>query len=411
MVVILEIQHVTEDRRRQWWGIQSTVFAFEFKDDEVGMFDAVQNWERAWAAHSGDQMVGSAASLDLTLTVPGGAGVPAAGLTAVAVLPTHRRSGALTAMIRHSFQDAREHGDPVAALLASESAIYGRFGYGVATHACDLTITRPHSALRGGLQITGRVRLVDLDEARALLPDLQSASTSGLGVPGSIGRSDPMWAVYFHDPEHWRDGATARFHAVYENGAGVPTGFVRYRLKENWDDALPQYQMTIGDLHAVDAEAYGALWSYCLGVDLVSTVKSYSRRVGEPVLELLADPRRVQRRIRDGLWVRLIDLPAALASRHYRVEGDLVLEVEDDLCPWNQGRYRLSGGPDGAVCAGTNTGPDLKIAASDLASAYLGNERLASQCWAGRVQGSDAAVERARLMFSWGQEAWCTVDF
>jgi len=143
----------------------------------------------------------------------------------------------------------------------------------------------------------------------------------------------------------------------------------------------------------------------------VSEIKLYSRRIGEPIFELLADPRRVKRSMRDGLWVRLIDVPAALAARKYRVEDRLVIEVQDDFCPWNEGRFVLEGGPDGAECSPTETEPDLRIGVADLASSYLGDGQLTAQAWAGRVQGSEDAIKRAALMFSWGTEAWNTVDF
>jgi len=388
----LQIGSVPEERRKEWWAIQSTVFAFEFKDDEQEMFAAVQDWDRAWAAYAGDLMVGSASSLSFTMTVPGGAGIPTAGLTAVAVLPTHRRGGALTGMMRASFDDARDRGDPVAALLASETPIYGRFGYGTGTQVNDLTIKRSEAAMRAGPPITGRVRLVDAEEAASVVPDLHRRATSGMGIPGSITRLDAMWKVYFHDPEHWRSGMSAS-------------------LKENWDDALPQYELVTGDLHALDSEAYAALYCYSFGVDLVSTVKFYNRRVTEPLFELLADPRRVRRRMRDGIWLRFIDVPAALAARRYRVDDELVIEVQDDFCPWNEGRYLLTGGPDGAECVITSREADLRIGAADLASAYLGAGRLVAQAWAGRVHGDTSAIDRAQLMFSWAEDSWCTVGF
>jgi len=407
----LQIGSVPEERRTEWWAIQSTVFAFEFKDDETEMFAAIQDWDRAWAAYAGDLMVGSASSLTFTMTVPGGAAVSTAGLTAVAVLPTHRRGGALTGMMRASFDDAHDRGDPVAVLLASETPIYGRFGYGTGTHVNDLTIKRSEAAMRAGPPITGRVRLLDAEEAVSVIPDLHRRATSGMGIPGSITRLDAMWKVYFHDPEHWRSGMSARMWAIYEDGDGEPRGFMRYRLKEKWDDALPQYEMVVADLHALDSEAYAALYCYSFGVDLVSTVKFYTRRVTEPLFELLADPRRVKRRMRDGIWVRLIDVPTALAARRYRVVGELVIEVQDDFCPWNEGRYLLTGGPDGAECVTTSRDADLRIGAADLASAYLGDGRLVAQVWAGRVHGDAAAIDRAQLMFSWAEDSWCTVGF
>ena len=407
----LEIGPVAEERRDEWWAIQETVFAFEFKDEEKDLFAAVQEWDRAWAAYDGDLMVGSAASLTLATTVPGGAAVPTAGLTAVSVLPTHRRSGALTRMIRASFEDARDRGDPLAALLASESPIYGRFGYGASTQAADLTIERNHAVMKPGPQTTGRVRLVGVEEARRIVPDLQEASTSGRAIPGSVTRTDPMWDLYFHDPEHWRDGASKRMWAIYENGDGEPRGYVRYRLKGKWEQAVPSYSLIVLTLHAVDAEAYAALYSYCFSIDLVSEIKVYSRRVWDPVFELIADPRRVKRLMSDGLWVRLVDVPAALSARQYRVEDRIVLEVQDDFCPWNDGRFLLDGGPDGAECSPTDAEPDLRIGAADLASTFLGDGRLPAQAWAGRVHGEPDAIARAALMLSWGEEAWNTVMF
>jgi len=220
-----------------------------------------------------------------------------------------------------------------------------------------------------------------------------------------------MWDLYFHDPEHWRDGAGRRMWAVYENRSGEPGGYVRYRVKEKWETGIPEFSLMVAGLHAVDAEAYAALYAYCFDIDLVAEIKVYSRPMGDPIFELIADSRRIERSIMDGLWVRLIDVSAALSARRYRVEDRMVLEVQDESCPWNEGRFLLEGGPDGAECTRTDAEPDLRIGAADLASAYFGDGRLAAQAWAGRVHGHPVAVARAALMFSWGEEAWNTVMF
>ena len=383
----LSIGPVAEERRDDWWAVQQTVFGFEFKDDDKPLLAAVQNWDRALGAYDGDQMVGSASSLSLATSVPGGAEVPTAGLTAVSVLPTHRRSGALTGMIRASFDDARQRGEPLGILLASESPIYGRFGYGVGTHQADLTIdARPLGA-------PGRPahhRPGPTDGGRRGSPHRPGSPSGGHGGPrgarvGGAVRSH-VGAV-LPRPEHWRDGASRRMWAVYEDKDGVPGGYLRYRVKEKWEKGVPDFTLNVFSLHAVDAEAYAALYSYVFGIDLVSTIELWSRPVGDPIFELLADPRRVGRVVRDGLWVRLIDVPAALAARRYRVDDRLVIEVQDDFCPWNEGRFLLEGGPDGAVCSPTDAEPDIRIGAGDLASAYLGDGRLPAQAWAGRVHG------------------------
>lgn len=407
----LRVGPVPEERRDEWWSIQETVFAFEFEAEQKSLMSAAQDWERAIGAYDDDVMVGCASSLTFTMTVPGGSDVPTAGLTTVAVLPTHRRSGALTGMIRASFDDARDRGEPLSALLASETPIYGRFGYGVGARQASHTIERDHAAMRAGPPATGRVRLMDVEEARRIVPDLHRAATSGRGIPGSITRTEPMWDLYFYDPEKWRNGATRKMWAVYENGHGESRGYVRYRVKDDWDQANPDYSVLVIGLHAADAEAYAALYAYCFGIDLVSRIEVSAARADDRLLELLAEPRRVKSQLRDGLWVRLVDVPGALAARRYRVEDRIVLEVQDDFCPWSEGRFLLEGGPEGAACSPTDAEPDLRIGIADLASAYLGGGRLAAQAWAGRVHGTPEAIARADLMLSWGEEPWNSVAF
>jgi predicted acetyltransferase len=406
--VSLSVAPVEDSRRGEWWQIQGTVFAFEMKDEERALHDAWTEWDRAYAAADGETMVGSAANFSLSVVVPGGADVPMAGLTAVAVLPTHRRRGALTAMIRATIDDARDHGEPLAGLWASESGIYGRFGYGAAIEGAELKMTRPHTAMMVEAPSTGRVRLIDVDTARTLVPDLYRRATAG--VPGTIERSAPAWDMYFYDPEHWRAGASANQYAAYEV-AGEFRGFVRYRVKEKWEDEHPRYTVRVRDLHARDADAYAALHRYLFGMDLVETIEFIFRRRHEPLLHLLVEPRRMQRRLHDHLWVRILDVPGALEARRYGTEGSVVLEVTDDFCPWVEGRYRLAGGPDGAECSTTDAEAQVRISAADLASAYLGDSRLPSLAWIGKVDGDPAAIVLLHRMLSWPIEPLCTVMF
>ena len=169
--------------------------------------------------------------------------------------------------------------------------------------------------------------------------------------------------------------------------------------------------MRIGDLQAIDGEAYRALWGYCLGIDLVATIKAYGRPLRDPVTLLVAAPRRVQQVRSDHIWVRLVDVAAALAARRYAVDGELVLEVSDGFTPDAGGRFLLRGGPDGAECARTERPADLRLSSADLATAYLGDARLRDLAWLGRVQGDAAAVGRAQEMFHWPVAPWCTVHF
>jgi predicted acetyltransferase len=296
----------------------------------------------------------------------------------------------------------------ISALWASESTIYGRFGFGVAVEGCHLTLDPAYVALADCPPPEGHLRQVSDAEAREIIPSVYSRATAG--IPGTITRAEGDWSLYFYDSEHWRDGASAHRYVVYERG-GEAAGYVLYRQKENWEQGHARNEMRVGDLQAVDGEAYRALWGFCLGMDLVTTVKAYTRPLREPVALLLNAPRRLQQVRSDHIWVRLLDVAAALAARRYAEEGELVLEVADGFTPEAGGRFLLRGGPDGAECARTERPADLQIASADLATAYLGDARLGDLAWLGRVQGSADAVNRAQKMFSWPVTPWCTVEF
>jgi len=365
-------------------------------------------FDRYLAAFEGEEMVATGGALTFAMTVPGGAAVPLGGVTAIATRPTHRRRGALTAVMRRLQEDARDRGEAISALWASESTIYGRFGYGVAIEGCELVLDRAHAALADPRPPEGRLRQLSDAEARELIPAAYPRVTAG--IPGTLGRGEADWSLYFYDPEHWRDGATAHRYVAYERGGEV-AGYVLYRQKENWEQGHARNEVRIGDLQAADGEAYRALWGYCLGIDLVTTVKAHNRPLRDPVTLLVAAPRRVQQVRSDHIWVRLIDVAAALAARRYAVEGEVVLEVSDGFTPGAGGRFLLRGGPDGAECARTDRAVDLALSSADLASAYLGDSRLRDLAWLGRVRGRVSAVEKAQQMFQWSVAPWCSVHF
>jgi predicted acetyltransferase len=355
-------------------------------------------------------MVGVAAAFPLQMTIPGSS-APTAGVTWVAVLPTHRRRGVLTAMMRHQLNDIRDRGEALAALWASESLIYGRFGYGMATQSLLLNIERRYAALRPPAVETadgGAVRLVEADEfrllARPVFDDVCARRS------GTMARDDGWWDYLLIDTEHRRGGAGPRKYVVYE-GANGCEGYLSYRIKEDWD-AFPQNQLRVSELEATTAPAQQALWSYALNVDLTETVRAGWRPVDEPLLWMLSDPRRLVATVRDNLWLRLVDVATALAARRYAAEGELVIEVEDAFCPWNTGRYLLQAGPEGAGCALTSARPALRLSAADLAAAYLGGVSLTALAAAGRVEESSAgALTRADAMFEWQPAPFCPTVF
>lgn len=404
----ITVRNITPDEYSAWGLVLGSAFGFDPRPDDAEMWKKRAEFDRYLGAFEGEEMVGTGGALTFGMTVPGGTVLPFGGVTAIATRPTHRRRGVLTAIMRRLLAEARERGEAISALWASESTIYGRFGFGVAIEGSELVLERAHAALADARPPEGRLRQIADAEARELIP--AAYARLSVGIPGTLTRSPADWDLYFFDPEHWREGATAHRYVAYER-AGEVAGYVLYRQKEVWEQGHARNEVLIGDLQALDGEAYSALWGYCLGIDLVTTIKAYGRPGRDRLPLMLAASRRVRENRSDAVWVRLVDVAASLAARRYAVGGEVVLEVSDGFTPEAGGRFLLRGGPDGAECARTDRPADLHLAAADLASAYLGDARLADLAWLGRVQGSPEAVARAQMMFQWPVAPWCSVHF
>lgn len=405
---LFTIRAITPEEFGSWERVIGATFGFDNRPEDQEIWKKRAEFDRYFAAFDGEDMVGTGGAFTLSMDVPGGASLPFGGVTAIATQPTHRRRGVLTAIMRRLHDQAVERGEVISALWAAESLIYRRFGYGVAIEGCDLRIERAHAALAEDRPPAGRLRLVGGEEARAVFPGVYTRATAG--IPGTVHRGDRDWEMYFYDPEHWRDGATAQRYVLYERDGRV-AGYALYRQKEEWEQNHARSEVRIGDLQAIDGEAYRALWRYCFGMDLVLVVKARTRRLREPLALLLEDPRRLQELRCDNIWLRLLDVAGALAARRYAVEGEVVLEVVDGFTPAAGGRFVLRGGPDGAECARTNRAAEVTIPSADLAAAYLGDARLEDLAWLGRVQGDPGAVSRAQRMLQWPMQPWCTVHF
>ena len=403
------IRAITEEERPDFRQMMGLVFNFDPTDEGVESFNAILETERTICAFDGEKMIGTAGAFSLDMTVPGGS-LPTAGTTMVTVLSTHRRRGALRRMMRAHLDEAREHGDVLAGLWASESSIYGPFGFGPAAMMISAEIDRRHAAFAGPPLGSGRVRLVELDEAKRLLPIVYEQAR--LARPGMYARSAVWWEhSTMRDPENRRGGATSYRYAVYEEDS-APRGYVQYRAKEEWDDdGFPNGEVRVSDLQAVDLAASDAIWRYVSSIDLIRKISHWNLPIDDPLLWLLAEPRRLTRRISDSLWICLIDIPAALAGRRYAREGRLTIGVRDDFSPENTGTYRLeTSGPE-ADCTPTTTDPDLQLTAADLGSIYMGGIRLRELALAGRIEGSAEAIAQADAMFQWHPAPWCPEVF
>ncbi|GLY01438.1 MULTISPECIES: GNAT family N-acetyltransferase [Actinoplanes] len=349
--------------------------------------------ERSLACVDGSSLVGHTAILSRDLTVPG-AVVPAAHVTGVGVAPTHRRRGLLTRMMHRQLQDVAAAGrEPIAVLWASETTIYPRFGYGPASSRLMLQIANREVRLPAPSDVpAGRLRMAD---PASVLTDLGKVYEQLR--PERVGwsnRDDRWWRTTISDPKDHRGGATPLRAVVHDTPHG-PSGYALWRVKDDWTDRGPNGEVQVQEMVAADPQTYVALWRFLLGIDLTRSVTMRRGALDEPLRFLVDEPRRLGTSLGDGLWVRIVDLPAALAARRYATPVDVVLEVTDPLLEGNNGRWRLTGGPDAARCVPTTDQADLSCSVTELGAAYLGATSLSVLAAAGRVRmltGNDPSV-------------------
>ncbi|MDH6578674.1 GNAT family N-acetyltransferase [Kitasatospora sp. MAP5-34] len=373
----------------------------EEEPEERGLWRELSDVDRALAAWDGPAVVGGAGAFSFGMAVPGGAVLPTAGVTMVGVLPTHRRRGLLTALMSRQLDDIHERGEALAVLTASEPAIYGRYGYGLGTWRLSLTIPRGKVRVHSPGDAAVRLRLADPAESSPACERLYASRVPLrpgmlerrpgwerlplLDAPGSRGGYSPLQCVLAQDRE-----------------SGRLLGYARYAANVAWGPTdIPGGTVKVRDVEAESPQVYAALWSFLLDLDLTETVTIRSRPVDDPLLHLVSDPRRLEPRLSDSLFVRLVDVGAALRERGYAAPVEVVLDVTDEFCPWNTGRWKLhSGGPGkGASCERTAESAELALNVRTLGSAYLGGTTLAALAAAGRVtelrQGALAEASRA----------------
>ncbi|MFI9646108.1 GNAT family N-acetyltransferase [Streptomyces sp. NPDC052040] len=394
-----------------WYGNLIRAFAgVDESPEEQALWKELAHFNRSVGVWDGEECVGTAGAFRFRLTAPGGAPVPTAGVTMVGVAATHRRRGLLTSMMRRLLDDIRTWGEPLAVLTASEPAIYGRFGYGVATHQLGAEID------------TGRVRLSvppgteDVRLRYATPADAVDACEAVYartvpGRPGMLAR-EPGWErVALLDPPGDREG-TSPLQCVVAERDGEVTGYARFRTKLGWGPSGHDGTVVLRDLAAVDPATEAALWRFLSGIDLTSTLSLSNRPLDDAWQYLVSDIRRCRPRLRDGLHLRLVEVGAALQARTYQAPVDVVFEVEDTFCPWNEGRWRLTGDAKGASCARTGDPADLALSVTELGSAYLGGVPLTALAAAGRVRElRQGALAEASLAFGSAVAPWLPHGF
>jgi predicted acetyltransferase len=381
----VELRVLESEQWDEWFSKLERAFGGAGSPAEERDFDrAVTELARSIAAWDGEEIVGTAGAFSFRMTVPGGAVVPAAGVTMVSVASTHRRRGLLTSMMRRQLDEVRELGEPLAVLTASEPAIYGRYGYEVTTRQMILDV----DTLRAGLTVAPgadnvTLRFADPEEALAACEEVYARLVPGR--PGMLERRPNWERKGVVDPEAHRDGASNLLCVVAKRDGEV-RGYARYLVKSGWNAGGPDGSVVLRDLEALDPDTYAALWRYLFDIDLTCRITSRNRPADDPVLHLVDDVRRCGVRFKEGLLLRPVEVGAALAARTYAAPVDVVLEVSDAFCPWNEGRWRLSGDAKGASCERTTDPADLALSVRELGAAYLGDVSLSAQARAGRVR-------------------------
>lgn len=362
--------------------------------------------DRTVAAFDGDLIVGTLAGFPFEVTVPGGALVPMAGTTVVTVAPTHRRRGVLSTMMREHLDDGVRRGEPLVGLWASESLIYGRFGFGVATENDEIELDQQRVSVEGD---AGSVRIVDVDEAMQLFPPIYDEERRRR--PGMLSRSQKWWEHLFQDPRSRRRGFSSLRLALAET-AGVGDGYAIYRQKADWETGFPNGTVSVRELIAPTAAAHTGLWRFLSSIDLFPQIKYWNLPVDDALRWKVPDHRRVTRRRWDALYLRILNVVQALEARTYSVDGTLRFTVADAFLPEADGSFELTVAGGGGVCRRIEgTATDLRLDAADLASLYLGGHSAIALAGAGRIRGTHDAVTVAGRMFRGDVEPWCEEVF
>ncbi|HEY5888348.1 MAG TPA: GNAT family N-acetyltransferase [Acidimicrobiales bacterium] len=380
-----------------------------FSDASAAREQTVWELDRAWVVEHGEEYVATATSYSFQMTVPGGARVPAAGVAQVAVLPTHRRQGRLREVMAAVLAQSAELGEHYAILNASDSGIYGRFGFGQADRVLRIEMDTDQVELVVPTA-PGRTRLVDAHEAAPLLAGLYDRF--GRDRPGAVGRSAAWWDLVLHDEPSWR-GIGNPFVAVHEDETGEPDGYAVYRSKEHWDRGHADGAVEVRELEAASSAVEAALWRYLCDIDLRTRVVAYPRPSDDPMRWRLSRPRRAWvSETLDLLWVRPLDVAACLAGRQYAVEDTVVLAIADQTRPDQAGTYRVTGGPHGALAERADADPDLSMDVAVLGSIILGGIDAGELAAAGRITEHHAgAVPRADRFFRWRPASYCSTTF
>ena len=392
------MQPISADQIPEFLAAVHQAFHGQVRPVDVEVVGAVLEPERTLVVRDAGRIVATTGIYSRRMTVPGGE-LPVAGVTQTGVLPTHRRRGLLTGLMRRQLDDVRAAGEAVAALWASETAIYGRFGYGMATIAAHLEVNTREARLRRPPEL--RAELLEPAEAKPAMAAIHDAVRRSR--PGMLDRPGAWWDFRTADPEYRREGMSPLKAAVVEGHA-----YALYAAKTGWHHGAPAGEVGVREVVAATPEGAAAIWDYLLSLDLVRRVSHELAASDDPLPHLLTEAQAVQARVGEGLWVRVVDVARALTARTYTAPFEAVLELADEFCPWNAGAWALAWNGRTATCEPTTAAPDLALSAADLGAAYLGGTTLEQLARAGRVRElRPGGLAPASLAFRGDRAPWC----
>ncbi|MEO8328778.1 MAG: GNAT family N-acetyltransferase [Candidatus Nanopelagicales bacterium] len=390
--------------------VDISAFGDEADPESLKADRALLELDRAVIAWDRDEPVGCSAIYSLNLSVPGGS-VATAGVTWVGVVPTHRRRGVMSAMMKDRHDAIYEaRAEPIAALWASQAPLYQRYGYGIAAHRLSTTVERRFGSMsRAPVDESLQLHIVNpADDSALTQPVYDRLRESRPGMPAL----DSRWHTYcIQDPKDEREGAS-KLQTVVVEGADGPVGYARYAVKHAWSEGYANGTVNLRQMAAVNPAASAKIWRYLLNLDLFERVSTWNMPSDHSIQLWLDEPRHAKPYKSDALYVRLIRIDEALRSRSYTTPIDVVIDVSDRLAPWNEGRWHLTADADGASCERSNRSADLSLDISMLGAIYLGATSLTELAAAGWVEEQrQGAVGHTSRAFSHSPAAWSPFVF
>ncbi len=405
----IDYRSITDEERTAYFDAVARGFGSDPPEDNpeaVDRFWAMMPIDRTVVAVVDGEIVATLGDFPLQLTIPGGSQIAMAGTTEVTVRGTHRRRGILRQMMQRHLAMAADRGEPVAGLWASEAAIYGRFGFGLATELHEIQldsrlVTFPPMAEDLRTEMVDPAKLVDV-----VAPFWSSVAPKWAGF---VDRGEPRWRDIIADPPWFRGGATKSRSVVVRRGDEI-IGYVAYRQNRRWENSVPSGTVVVQALVAADIEAHRALWHHVTHVDLFPLVDFWDAPVDDPIVWETSNPRAIKRTPTDGLYVRILDVIPALTARHYETDGEIVLGIVDDL-GYASGAFHVQITGGAATVTDTNATPDVEMDVRELGALYLGRNAAPGLHTSGLIKGSAAAVLHLSQLFRTAAAPWCPEMF